>query len=151
LLHQVTGRAGRALAEGRGLVQTHMPEHPIMAAIVAGDREAFLNYEVKTRQTGMLPPYGRLAALVISARDKTLAEQVAREVVRHAPASDKISVLGPAEAPISVVRGRHRWRILVKSPREIDIQSYLRAWAGDLPAFKGDVRISLDIDPYSFL
>ena len=151
LLHQVTGRAGRAFATGRGLVQTHMPEHPVMQAIVASDREAFLNYEIKTRQSGLLPPYGRLAALIISARDKELAERTARAVARLAPASEKISVLGPAEAPISVVRGRHRWRILVKAPRDIDMQSYLRAWSALLPAMKGDIRITLDIDPYSFL
>lgn len=151
LLHQVTGRAGRALAEGRGLVQTHMPEHPIMQAIVAGDREAFLNYEVKTRQQGMLPPYGRLAALIVSARDKDLAERTAREVARCAPQSEKISVLGPVEAPIAVVRGRYRWRLLVKAPRDLDIQAFLRAWSAALPPFKGDVRVTLDIDPYSFL
>lgn len=151
LLHQVTGRAGRAAASGRGLVQTHMPEHPIMQAIVAGDREAFLNYEVKTRQTGVLPPYGRLAAIIVSAREKEIAERTARAVVSAAPPSEKISVLGPAEAPIAIVRGRHRWRILVKAPRDLDLQSYLRAWSAALPTFKGDVRISLDIDPYSFL
>ena len=151
LLHQVTGRAGRAFALGRGLVQTHMPDHPVMEAIVASDREAFLNYEIKSRQAGLLPPYGRLAALIISARDKELAERVARDVVRRAPESEKITVLGPAEAPIAVVRGRHRWRILVKAPREIDIQAYLREWAASLPAMKGDIRITLDIDPYSFL
>lgn len=151
LLHQVTGRAGRALASGRGLVQTHMPEHPIMAAIVAGDREAFLSYEVRTRQTGLLPPYGRLAAIVVSAREKELAERTARAVVAAAPPSEKITVLGPAEAPIAVVRGRHRWRILVRAPRELDLQSYLRTWSAALPAIKGDVRISLDIDPYNFL
>lgn len=151
LLHQVTGRAGRAAAAGRGLVQTHMPEHPIMAAIVAGDRQAFLNYEVKTRQAGLLPPYGRLAAIIVSARDKELAERAARTVVQAAPQSEKISVLGPAEAPVAIVRGRHRWRLLVKAPRELDLQSYLRAWSQALPAFKGDVRVSLDVDPYSFL
>ncbi len=151
LLHQVTGRAGRAATAGRGLVQTYMPEHPIMKAIIAGDREAFLNYEVKTRQMGMLPPYGRLAAIIVSAREKELAERTARAVVMAAPPSEKISVLGPAEAPIAVVRGRARWRVLVKAPRDLDLQTYLRAWSAALPAFKGDVRISLDVDPYSFL
>ena len=151
LLHQVTGRAGRASTLGRGLVQTHMPEHPIMQAIIASDRDAFLRYEVKTRQAGLLPPYGRLAAIIVSAREKELAERSARAVVQAAPQSDKITVLGPAEAPIAVVRGRHRWRVLVKAPRELDLQSYLRAWAAALPAFKGDIRISLDVDPYSFM
>jgi primosomal protein N' (replication factor Y) len=151
LLHQVTGRAGRTNFVGRGLVQTHMPEHPVMAAIVAGDREAFLNYEVRTRQSGLLPPFGRLAALVISARDKDVAEGVARDIARRAPRAETISVLGPAEAPIAIVRGRYRWRLLVKAPRDADLQAYLRVWAGDIPKLKGDVRVTLDIDPYSFL
>jgi len=151
LLHQVTGRAGRTSFVGRGFVQTYSTDHPVMQAIVAGDRDAFLNYEVKTRQAGLLPPYGRLAAIVISARDKALTEGTAREVARRAPQSDVISVLGPVEAPIAVVRGRHRWRLLVKAPRDVDLQSYLRLWAGTIPKLKSDVRITVDIDPYNFL
>ena len=151
LLHQVTGRAGRAFAEGRGLIQTHLADHPVMQAILSGDREEFLTREIEMRQRGMLPPYGRLAALIISARDKDLAERYAREVARRAPHSERISVLGPAEAPIFIVRGRHRWRLLVKAPREADIQGYLRTWLADAPEAKGDLRLSIDIDPYSFL
>lgn len=151
LLHQVTGRAGRANVRGHGLVQTHCPEHPVMAAILTGDREAFLQHEIRVRQMGLLPPYGRLAAIVISAKDKHLAERVAREIVRHAPPAERIDVLGPAEAPIAVIRGRHRWRVLVKAPREVDVQAYLRAWVAALPKFPTDVQTSLDIDPYSFL
>lgn len=151
LLHQVTGRAGRAFANGRGFVQTHLPDHPVMQAIISGDREAFLDQEISNRQRGLLPPYGRLAALVISARDKSLAEAFARDVARRSPAAERIEVLGPAEAPISIVRGRHRWRILVKAPREMDIQAYLRQWLDSLPAIKGDLRLQVDIDPYSFL
>jgi primosomal protein N' (replication factor Y) (superfamily II helicase) len=151
LLHQVTGRAGRTFAQGRGIIQTHMPEHPVMAAIIKGDREAFLLREIQTRQAGLLPPYGRLAAIIISARDKTTAELVARDVRNRAPDSDRIMVLGPAEAPIAVVRGRHRWRLLIKAPRELDIQAYLRAWLADIPAIKGDIRLLVDIDPYNFL
>jgi primosomal protein N' (replication factor Y) len=151
LLHQVTGRAGRAFAEGRGFIQTHLPDHPVMQAILSGDREEFLAREIEMRQRGMLPPFGRLAALIISARDKTLAERYAREVARRAPGSERISVLGPAEAPIFVVRGRHRWRLLVKAPRESDIQAYLRDWLSVVPEPKGDLRLSVDVDPYSFL
>jgi primosomal protein N' (replication factor Y) (superfamily II helicase) len=151
LLHQVTGRAGRERAKGRGLVQTHMPEHPVMEAIISGDREAFLDREMRQRQSALLPPYGRLAALVVSARDKELAELFAREVARRAPAAERIEVLGPAEAPIAVIRGRYRWRLLVKAPRDLDIQHYLRAWLDALPPIKGDVRLTVDIDPYSFL
>ncbi|MCB1503912.1 MAG: primosomal protein N' [Hyphomicrobiaceae bacterium] len=151
LLHQVTGRAGRAFAGGRGLVQTYNPDHPVMQAIISGDREAFLEQEIQIRQRGLLPPYGRLAALIVSARDKGLAENVARDVARRAPFSEKIQVLGPAEAPLAIIRGRHRWRLLVKASRELDIQGYIRAWMEAVPPIKGDVRLSIDIDPYSFL
>ncbi|HRO51270.1 MAG TPA: helicase-related protein, partial [Hyphomicrobium sp.] len=151
LLHQVTGRAGRAMTKGRGFVQTHMPDHPVMEAIISGDRESFLDREIDMRRRGLLPPFGRLAALVISARDKDLAEKFAREVARRAPPSDRITVLGPAEAPIAVVRGRHRWRLLVKAPRDANIQDYLRAWGEALPRIAGDLRLAVDVDPYNFL
>lgn len=151
LLHQVTGRAGRALAKGRGYVQTFNPEHPVMAAIISGDREAFLSREIETRQRGLLPPFGRLAAIVVSARDKETAALVARDVASLAPPAERVEVLGPAEAPIAVIRGRHRWRLLVKAPREVDVQSYLRQWLAALPPIKGDIRLTVDIDPYSFL
>lgn len=151
LLHQVTGRAGRALTKGRGYIQTHMPEHPVMEAIISGDRESFLEREIDMRRRGLLPPFGRLAALVISARDKDLAETFAREVAKRAPRADQIEVLGPAEAPIAVVRGRHRFRLLVKAPRDKNIQGFLRAWGEALPKIGGDLRLTVDIDPYNFL
>ncbi len=151
LLHQVTGRAGRAFARGRGLVQTHMPEHPVMQAIIASDREAFLNHEIRVRQSALLPPFGRLVALVVSARHREVAEGFAREVARRAPPAASIEVLGPAEAPIAVIRGRYRWRLLLKAPRDVDVQAYVREWLARLPDIKGDIRLSVDIDPYSFL
>jgi primosomal protein N' (replication factor Y) len=151
LLYQVTGRAGRMLARGRGLVQSYNPEHPVMRAIVTGDREAFLSSEIRHRQAGLLPPFGRLAALIVSARSKDLAELYARDVRRHAPPAPRIEVLGPAEAPIAVVRGRHRWRLLIKAPRELDLQAYLRAWLATMPKPPSDLRLTVDVDPYSFL
>jgi primosomal protein N' (replication factor Y) len=151
LLHQVTGRAGRMLTMGRGFVQTYMPEHPVMQAIITGDRDAFLENEIRQRQAGLLPPYGRLAALIVSARDKELAELFARDVARHAPPAERIEVLGPAEAPLAIIRGRARWRLLVKAPREIDLQAYLRAWLESLPKPPSDLRLTVDIDPYNFL
>jgi primosomal protein N' (replication factor Y) len=151
LMHQVTGRAGRVLAAGLGLVQTYMPEHPVMQAIISGDREAFLAREIRQRQAAQLPPFGRLAALIVSARDKELARLFARDVARHAPPAQRIEVLGPAEAPLAVVRGRHRWRLLVRAPRELDIQAYLRTWMGSLPKPPADLRMTIDIDPYNFL
>jgi primosomal protein N' (replication factor Y) len=128
-----------------------MPEHPVMEAILSGDREAFLDREIRQRQAAMLPPYGRLASLIVSAKHKALAEAFAREVARRAPPAKRIEILGPAEAPLSVIRGRHRWRLLVKASRETDVQAYLRAWLAALPQVKGDVRLTVDIDPYNFL
>src|SRR5262245_21350908 len=105
LMHQVTGRAGRALTAGRGLVQTYMPEHPVMQAIISGDREAFLAREIRQRQAALLPPFGRLAALIVSARDKELAQLFARDVAHRAPPAARIALLGPADAPLAVIRG----------------------------------------------
>ena len=129
-----------------------MPEHPVMQAIISGDREAFLAREIRQRQAGLLPPYGRLAALIVSARDKELAQLVRpRRRPPRAAGASRIEVLGPAEAPLAVIRGRHRWRLLVKAPRELDLQAYLRAWLDALPKPPADLRLTVDIDPYNFL
>lgn len=151
LLTQVTGRAGREAIKGRGLIQTYMPEHPVIAALVSGDRDAFLAREIEERRKAIMPPFGRLAALLVSASSREAAEGYARDVARAAPAAQKIEVLGPAEAPLSVIRGRYRFRLLVKAAREADLQAYLRLWINSVPKAKGDVRLMVDIDPYSFL
>jgi primosomal protein N' (replication factor Y) len=151
LLTQVTGRAGREAIKGRGLIQTYMPEHPVVAALVSGDRDTFLAREIDERRKATLPPFGRLAALLVSASSREAAESYAREVARAAPAAAKIEVLGPAEAPLAVIRGRYRFRLLVKATREADLQAYLRLWLSAVPKAKGDIRLTVDIDPYSFL
>ena len=151
LLHQVTGRAGRTSFVGRGFVQTYSPDHPVMTAIVAGDRDAFLNYEVKTRQAGpaaALRPLGRDHRL----RARQGADRNSRSRHRAARASERSHLgLGPFR---STDRGRTRPAPLAASregPRDVDLQSYLRAWAGMIPKLKSDVRITVDIDPYNFL
>ena len=151
LLSQVTGRAGREAIAGRGLIQTYMPEHPVIAALVSGDRDKFLEREIEARREATLPPFGRLASLLVSASARDAAESYARAVALAAPPAAKIQVLGPAEAPLSVIRGRHRYRLLVKAAREADLQAYLRLWLSQVPKAKGDVRLFVDVDPYSFL
>jgi primosomal protein N' (replication factor Y) len=151
LLSQVTGRAGREAIAGRGLIQTYMPEHPVIEALVSGDRDAFIAREIEARRAAAMPPFGRLAALLVTASSREAAEAHARAVARAAPAAAKIQVLGPAEAPLSVIRGRHRYRLLVKAAREADLQAYLRLWLAAAPRAKGDVRLTVDVDPYSFL
>ncbi|WP_088347851.1 MULTISPECIES: primosomal protein N' [Rhodomicrobium] len=152
LLSQVTGRAGREDGvKGRGLIQTHLPEHPVMQAIIASDRDSFIAQEIEARREAAMPPFGRLAALVISAKVKPEAEHYARKLVLAAPRSAKISVLGPAEAPLALIRGRHRYRLLVKASRDADLQAYLRHWLDGAPPAKGSLRLAVDVDPYSFL
>jgi primosomal protein N' (replication factor Y) len=151
LLSQVTGRAGREAIAGRGLIQTYMPEHPVIQALASGDRDAFLAREIEARKAATMPPFGRLAALLVSAGARDAAESYARSLARAAPAAQKIEVLGPAEAPLTVIRGRYRFRLLVKAARAADLQAYLRLWLKEAPKPKGDVRLMVDIDPYSFL
>lgn len=151
LLQQVVGRAGRARAGARAFIQTHLPEHPIIQAIVKGDREGFYAAEIAMREEAALPPFGRLAALVVSAEAQADAMAYARMLVRAAPATGGVRVLGPAEAPLALVRGRHRIRLLVRSPRAFDLSGWMRGWLSSVDAPRGNVRLEIDVDPQSFL
>ncbi len=151
LLSQVTGRAGRTGRKSLGLIQTYQPDHPVMRAIVSGDAEAFYQQEIVARERAHLPPFGRLAAIIVSAATRAEAEGHARGLRRAAPAATEISVLGPAEAPLAIVAGRHRFRLLVHGERKSDIQTYLRHLLAAGPKPRGSVRVSVDVDPQSFL
>ncbi|HEY0568679.1 MAG TPA: primosomal protein N', partial [Xanthobacteraceae bacterium] len=151
LLHQVAGRAGRAAGLGLGFLQTHQPEHPVMRALIAQDREAFYASEIELRERTGYPPFGRLASLVISAADRPTAESYARTLAGAVPADERVRVLGPAEAPLAVIRGRHRFRLLVKSPRAFDLSAYLRLWLASAPKRTGSIKLDVDVDPQSFL
>ncbi|HYC16958.1 MAG TPA: primosomal protein N' [Pseudolabrys sp.] len=150
LLHQVVGRAGREEGRGIGYLQTHQPEHPVMRALISGDREAFYKSEIEQRERAGYPPFGRLASLVITANERHAAEAYGRTLASAAPKDDLVRVLGPAEAPIAVVRGRHRFRLLAKAPRTFDLSAYLRGWLADAPKPRGNVRLEVDVDPQSF-
>jgi len=151
LLQQVTGRAGREQIAGRGLIQTYMPEHPVMQAMVSGDRERFLKEEGQAREKGGLPPFGRLAALIVSSNNSAQAASYARALAHGAPRSKKLRVLGPAEAPIFMIRGRARYRLLIKAEREVDIQAFIKVWLAPLPKPGGQLKLTIDIDPHSFM
>ena len=150
LLHQVVGRAGR---EGRGLgfLQTYQPDHPVLRALMAADRDAFYQNEIELREKTHYPPFGRLASLLISAGERPTAEGYARRLAATAPRAEEVRVLGPAEAPLAVVRGRHRFRLLVRSPRGFDLSAYLRSWMTAAPKPKGNLKLEIDVDPQSFL
>jgi primosomal protein N' (replication factor Y) len=151
MLNQVIGRAGRDQGRGVGYLQTHQPEHPVMKALVASDREAFYASEIEQRERAGYPPFGRLASLIISAGDRPTAESFARKLAAIAPLDERIQVLGPAEAPLAVIKGRYRFRLLVKSLRNVDLSEYLREWLAAAPKTKGNLKLEVDVDPQSFL
>ncbi|MBN9005774.1 MAG: primosomal protein N' [Rhizobiales bacterium] len=151
LLNQVIGRAGREQGHGIGYLQTHQPEHPVMRALVASDREAFYASEIDQRERAGYPPFGRLASLIVSAGDRPTAEGFARHLAKVAPIDESIQVLGPAEAPLAVIKGRYRFRLLVKSARGVDLSGYLRDWLAAGPKTKGNLKLEVDVDPQSFL
>jgi len=149
-IQQVAGRAGRGDKPGRVLVQTHDPEAPVIAALVAGDGPGFYAAETAARREAAMPPFGRLAAIVISSEDKDEAEAVARRIGRAAPDIEGMAVFGPAPAPLAMLRGRHRQRLLVHAQRKLDVQDVIRDWLGGLD-WGSKVRVAVDVDPYSFL
>jgi primosomal protein N' (replication factor Y) (superfamily II helicase) len=151
LLSQVTGRAGRTGLKSHGLLQTYQPQHPVMQAIVSGDAGAFYEREISERERAFLPPFGRLASIIVSAETRQDAETHARGMRNAAPQVQGIAVLGPAEAPLALVRGRHRFRLLVHGRRNSDMQGFLRTLLAQGPKERGSVHVQLDIDPQSFL
>jgi primosomal protein N' (replication factor Y) len=150
LLHQVAGRAGRALRPGRVLIQTHLPEHPVMQALARGDRQAFLEAEAAERRALGLPPFGRLAALIVAGRDAAPVREAARRIAGALAHEPGLAVLGPAPAPLTVLRGRYRERLLVKAPPGIDLPGRLARGLAPirLPAA---LSLQVDVDPMSFL
>jgi primosomal protein N' (replication factor Y) len=150
LLTQATGRAGRADRPGRALLQTWTPEHPVLMALAAGDRDAFVEAEMAEREMASLPPHGRLAAVILSGEDAGAVERVASALAAAIPNAERLEVYGPADAPLALVRGRRRKRLLVRADRDVDLQGFLRAWLARVKV-PGSVRLSVDVDPYSFL
>ncbi|WP_019222884.1 primosomal protein N' [Bartonella rattaustraliani] len=151
LLSQVTGRAGRMGLESLGLLQTYQPDHPVIQALLSRKHEDFYTHEISIRQHYHLPPYGRLASLIISSENRQAAEQYARALRQVAPREKNISVMGPAEAPLALVRGRYRFRLLLQGPRSFDIQGFIRVMLSHAAKMPSSVRVQIDIDPQSFL
>jgi primosomal protein N' (replication factor Y) len=150
ILTQVTGRAGRAAKAGRAFLQTWHPKHPVMQAMVTQDREAFYAHELEVRAQGGLPPFGRLAALIVSANEHDDAMAHARKLLSAAPQAEGLRLFGPADAPVAMVRGRHRVRLLAQSQKDFDLSGYVRFWLTNAEQPKGNLRVQVDIDPQSF-
>ena len=150
LLSQVAGRAGRAEKKGVVYMQTLYPENAVLKALIDGNREEFVALEKKSRQMLHLPPYGKLAALIVSGADTEATGKIAAELAKCAPRGSGIEVLGPAPAPIFMLRGKYRYRLLLKTLRNINIQVILKKWLKMINVSKS-VRIEVDINPYSFM
>ena len=150
LLAQATGRAGRHERPGRALLQTYAPEHVVMQALRGQDRDAFTAAEMGEREAAGLPPFGRLAAVIASGPDPVALETYVRALAAAAPNAPGVEVYGPADAPLGLIRGRRRKRFLVRADRSVDLQAFLAAWKARarIPA---SVRMTIDVDPYSFL
>ncbi|MHA1129084.1 MAG: primosomal protein N', partial [Alphaproteobacteria bacterium] len=151
LIRQVAGRAGRAEKPGTALLQSHQPDHPVIKAILLGDEESFWKAEAAARLRAGAPPYGRMAGIVVSGEKEAQVFDLARYLARNSAAINGIGaqLFGPAAAPVSKIRGRHRVRLLIKAPKGADMQGAVRAW---LAAVKvpPNMRITVDIDPQSF-
>jgi primosomal protein N' (replication factor Y) (superfamily II helicase) len=149
LLHQVAGRSGRGEKPGIVLVQTRNPEDPVMRALANGSRDAFLEEEIRLRERSLVPPFGRLASLIVAGTDAERVRKTARDLARVAPKANGVTVWGPAPAFYQILRGRTRERLLVQAEKSFDIQAYLRAWLKELE-IPSAVRLTIDIDPISF-
>ncbi|MGI9169858.1 MAG: primosomal protein N' [Caulobacteraceae bacterium] len=150
LLTQVSGRAGRRERPGRALIQTWAPEHPVMRALMAGDRDAFVAAEMAEREAAGLPPFGRLAAMIVTGTDPGALDVFVRAFAAAAPNAAGVEVFGPVDAPLAMVRGRRRKRFLVRAGRDVDLQGFLAAWRARVKP-PSSVRLIIDVDPYSFL
>jgi primosomal protein N' (replication factor Y) len=149
LLHQVSGRAGRGEKSGRVFIQTYMPEQPVMQALATHNRDQFLQAEGNAREKGGMPPYGRLAAVIVSGANELQLDQFCRAVAQQAPRFDDIRVLGPAPAPMAFLRGQYRRRFLVKTEKSVALQQFLRAWLSPIKT-PSTLTLKIDIDPQSF-
>ncbi|OYY77865.1 MAG: primosomal protein N' [Sphingomonas sp. 28-62-20] len=149
-ISQVAGRAGRSVKPGHVYIQTHSPQASVMQALVKGEADSFYEAETAARREADAPPFGRYAAIIISAEDRAAADDTAREIKRSAPGVEGMYVYGPAPAPLAMLRGRHRFRLLVHARRALDVQEVIRAWLGAL-AWPPKVRVTVDVDPYNFL
>lgn len=151
LLHQVAGRCGRAERPGEVFIQTYDPEHAVMQALIGDDKEAFMAQELLMRQEAHMPPFGRLASVILSCTKSEQGEVLAKQLRQKAPLMEGIEIFGPAPAPLATVRRWHRWRFLLRAPKIGQLQTYLQHWLPSDMKLPHQVKIQIDIDPVSFL
>jgi primosomal protein N' (replication factor Y) len=150
ILQQVAGRAGRESRPGTALIQTAFPDHPLMRALEGRNRAAFVERELLDRKTAGMPPYGRLAAIILSGVKENQVEALAVQLAKKIPRHPDITVWGPAIPPLARVRGRHRRRFLIKAAKTARLQDFIARWTAQVPV-PSSIRLTVDIDPYGFM
>ena len=149
LLYQVGGRAGRTHLPGTVLIQTYCPDHPVMQAIKNYDQESFLSLETQSRKNLDLPPFGKLAALIVAGKNVIGTEKFLEILASNAPHHKDLEIFGPSPAPLHQLNQWHRWRFLVKAKKNLSPQKIITQWLKEIPIPSG-IKLSIDIDPYSF-
>lgn len=149
LLHQVTGRAGREQKKGIAVLQTYVPDNLVIQSLQKNDKNTFIQEEIATRQILSMPPFGQLAAIILSGKNEQLVVDVAKKIVATAPFLEGLDVLGPTPAPLALLRGKFRYRLLIKSNKDIKLQNILNVWLKKIP-LNSSVSVRVDINPYSF-
>jgi len=150
ILNQVAGRAGRMKEDSVVKILTHMPEHPIIQSITNNQKEDFYNTELAIRKSAGMPPFSRLASIIISSSDKVLLLDYVRRLDKLKNTPKNIDVFGPIEAPLSKLRKKYRMRFLIRSPKNSHIQFYIERWLKTLK-INPKIRVVVDVDPYNFL
>mgnify|MGYP000058134047 FL=1 len=154
LLHQVAGRAGREVLteerKGQVYLQSYMPENTVMQSLVSHDRDNFIREEIETRRMAQMPPFARLVGIILSGKTEKAVVDVGQKLAQTAPRSNDFIVMGPAVPPYAMLRGRHRRRLLLQASKNINLQKTIKGWL-DTVEVPSSVRLSIDIDPQSFL
>ena len=150
LLQQVSGRSGRDEKEGKALIQTYYPHHPVINSLIKNERDEFTEAELAMRERSNLPPFGRLANITISDTNEDRLIKFNKYLASLTPRSKRIKIFGPAPAPITKIRNRYRYKFLVKADKTINIQKFIENWISDIKK-PNSIRLLIDIDPYNFL
>ncbi|MBI1327521.1 MAG: primosomal protein N', partial [Alphaproteobacteria bacterium] len=149
LLQQVAGRAGRAEKKGTVYAQSFAPETPVLEAFVKGDRDAFFEAELQERETAFMPPFSRLAAIIVADKDESALKKLCQELASKAPQSERVTILGPAPAMLYRLRGLYRMRFLIRADKRANINKLIRDWL-DCVKIPSRTKVQIDIDPLSF-
>ena len=150
MLHQVAGRAGRENISGQVYIQTYNPENLVIKSLQKNNRNEFLSMEMSSRKVLNMPPFGKLASIILSSTNETLFKKVSMDILECYQAFNEIELYGPAPAQIYLIRGRYRMRFLMKTGKKINIQKVIKNWLSNI-VIPSSINMNIDIDPYSFL